>query len=153
MGNDISVTKRSEYIPDPNEDIIEDVPSETTPVIVTDTSSDRNISLYRLRHIVWFILGFVEIFLLFRFTFKMIGANTLSGFTDFIYTLSTPLVIPFVGIIPSAISGVSLIEWSTLIAMVVYLLLAYSILELLQLMRPIRASSQRRVIRRTRYAL
>jgi hypothetical protein len=75
-----------EYIPDPDEDIIEEVPSATKPVVIADTSSDRNILLFRIYQLTWFVLGVIETLLLFRFVFKMIGANTFSGFTNFIYS-------------------------------------------------------------------
>jgi len=141
-----------EYIPDPDEDIIEEVPSATKPVVIADTSSDRNILLFRIYQLTWFVLGVIETLLLFRFVFKMIGANTFSGFTDFIYSLSDPLTAPFMNILPATTSNASVMEWSTLIAIIVYLVIAYGIFELLELWTPLQRQ-QRHIHKRTRYAL
>lgn len=150
------VKKSKEYIPDPYEDIIEDAPPSTKPIIITDTTGDRQASLLRFYQIMWFVFGTIETVLLFRFAFKMIGANTLSGFTDLIYMVSAPFVAPFVEIVPSAISGASVIEWSTLIAMAVFLVLAYGVFELIHVLYPLtlnRKPPRRYISRRTRYAI
>lgn len=146
------VHETREYIPDPDEDIIEEVPSATKPVVIADTASERNIVLFRIYQLTWFVLGIIETLLLFRFVFKMIGANTFSGFTDFIYSLSDPLTAPFVNILPSTTSNASVMEWSTLIAIIVYLVIAYGIFELLGLWTPLQRQ-QKHIHKRTRYAL
>ena len=68
----------------------------------------------------------------------MMGANPASGFASLIYTISAPFAIPFRGIL--GVSAVpttgSVFEWSTLIAMVVYAIIAGGIVQLLQLFKP-----------------
>ncbi len=93
--------------------------------------------IFRSYQIIWYILGIIEFLLVFRFILKMIGANPLSGFTDLIYTLSNPLALPFTGVVAPMVSGVSVFEWSTMIAGIVYLLLAYGIVQLFQFIKPV----------------
>jgi hypothetical protein len=76
------------------------------------------------------------VLLAFRIILKLLGANTYSGFTSFIYAISSPFALPFAGIL--GITGVSgmILEWSTLIAMAVYAILAYGIVAFFQLVKP-----------------
>ncbi len=96
--------------------------------------------IFRSYQIIWYILGIIEILLIFRFLLKMIGANPFSGFTNLIYTLSNPLALPFTGVVGPMVSGVSVFEWSTVIAGIVYLLLAYGIVQLFQFIKPVTPS-------------
>lgn len=93
-------------------------------------------AIFRTYQIIWYILGSIEVLLAFRIVLKLLGANTLSGFTSFIYTVSNPLALPFAGIF--GITGVSgmVFEWSTLIAMAVYAVAAYAIVALFQIIKP-----------------
>jgi hypothetical protein len=55
-------------------------------------------------------------------------------------------------ILPATTSNASVMEWSTLIAIIVYLVIAYGIFELLELWTPLQRQ-QRHIHKRTRYAL
>lgn len=98
---------------------------------------EKKKTIFRFYQVVWYILGIIEVFLGFRFVLKAIGANPFSGFTTFIYAISEPLVLPFQGILRTNVTGVYVIEWSTLVAAVVYAVLAYGIVELFQLVKPV----------------
>ena len=67
---------------------------------------------------------------------KFLGANAFSGFTNFIYALSSPFALPFSGIFGTTVSSSLIFEWSTLIAMAVYAVVAYGIVALFQLVKP-----------------
>lgn len=93
-------------------------------------------AIFRTYQVIWYILGTVEVLLAFRIMLKLLGANAQSGFTSFIYGVSNPFALPFAGIL--GITGVStmVLEWSTLIAMAVYAIIAYGIVALFQLVKP-----------------
>jgi hypothetical protein len=97
---------------------------------------DTKKAIFRTYQVIWFILGIIEVILAFRIILKMLGANAQSGFTDFIYAVSSPLALPFAGILGITGGTVTFIEWSTLIAMAVYAVIAYGIVALLQLVKP-----------------
>jgi hypothetical protein len=67
---------------------------------------------------------------------KLLGANPASGFTQFIYNLSGPFVLPFFNVIPATRAGSSIIEWSTFIAMIVYLVVAFGLVKLMKFVKP-----------------
>ncbi len=98
---------------------------------------DTKKTIFRFNQVVWYILGFIEVLLAFRFILKLLGANQFIGFTSFVYSITNPLAAPFNGILGMSISGSSVIEWSTLIAAVVYLCAAWGLIYLLGLIYPI----------------
>lgn len=92
--------------------------------------------IFRAYQVIWYILGIIEVLLTFRIVFKALGASSASGFTNLIYTLSDPLALPFSGILGTTFTQQSVFEWSTLIAGVVYLIIAYGLVQLMQLVKP-----------------
>ena len=93
--------------------------------------------LYRGTQIVWYIFGVLEAFLLLRFILKLLGANTSALFTKFIYSVSDIFVAPFVNVFHiTAVAG-SVFEWATLLALVIYYLVAWGIIELLVMSRSV----------------
>ena len=86
--------------------------------------------LFRGTQIVWYVLTILEAVLAFRFFLKLLGANPGAGFTHFIYAVTWPFTAPFLAVFPrTEISG-SVFEWTTLLAMVVYWLIAWAIIRL-----------------------
>lgn len=98
---------------------------------------DKKKKIFRMNQVIWYILGFIEVLLIFRLTLKAMGANAFSGFTNFIYTITAPLALPFRGIVGESLNGSSIIEWSTLFAIVVYLVIAVGLVYLLDIVNPV----------------
>ncbi len=86
--------------------------------------------LYRGTQIVWYILGLIEVLLLFRFVLKLLGANPNAGFSSFIYGVTHVFAAPFISVFRvTAVQG-SIFEWTTLLAMLVYWIIAIGIIKL-----------------------
>jgi len=94
-------------------------------------------AIFKSWQVIWFILAAIEVLLGLRMTFKAIGANELSGFVSFIYNITDILVGPFARIVPSTVNGASVIEWSTIIAAIIYGLIAWGIVSLIHIARPV----------------
>lgn len=86
--------------------------------------------LYRGTQVVWYILGVIEALLAFRFFLKLLGANPEAGFTDFIYSITYIFAAPFLNVFNATRVEGSVFEWTTLLAMGVYALLAWGIIRL-----------------------
>jgi hypothetical protein len=97
-------------------------------------------NIFRLNQVVWFLLTLIEILLAFRVILKMLGADAHVGFTNLIYTVTAPLVVPFTGILRTSTTGGSVFEWSTIISGVVYACVAWGIVYLITLLNPITPS-------------
>lgn len=91
------------------------------------------------RRIIYYVLAVLEVLFLFRFIFKLLGANPGSIFVSFIYSVSGAFLAPFYGIFRSAATsegGIrSVMEINTIVAMVVYALIALGIVKLIELNR------------------
>jgi|SRR3989339_583107 len=86
--------------------------------------------LYRGTQIVWYLLGILEVLLAFRFVLKLLAANSSAGFTSFIYNASYPFAAPFLSVFRTMKIEGSVFEWTTLLAMLVYWLIAWGIIKL-----------------------
>ncbi len=86
--------------------------------------------LFRGTQIVWYILSVLEVLLVFRFLLKLTAANPSAGFTNFIYSLSRPFIAPFAAVFRRTTVEGSVFEWSTILAMVVYWIVAAGIIRL-----------------------
>ena len=108
-------------------------------VIYTNTDTNRGSvrPLYRGTQVVWYILSVIETLLVFRFLLKLIGANPEAGFTKLIYTLSYPFDAPFLYVVRSTQVSGSVFEWTTLLAMLVYWVLAWGIVRLFVMGKPV----------------
>lgn len=98
---------------------------------------EKKKTIFRFNQVIWYILGVIEVLLVFRLVLKVLGANPYVGFTSLIYTITNPLAAPFNGILGISTTGNSLIEWSTIIAAIVYLCVAWGLVYLLGLIYPI----------------
>ena len=86
--------------------------------------------LYRGTQIIWYVLGLLEVVLAFRFVLKLLGANPVAGFTSFIYGISYPFAAPFLSVFKITDVNGSVFEWTTLLAILVYWLIAWGIVKL-----------------------
>jgi len=86
--------------------------------------------LYRGTQIVWYILGLIEVLLALRFILKLMAANPSAGFSSFIYSVSDFLAAPFISVFRYTQVEGSVIEWTTLLAMAVYWLIAWGIIRI-----------------------
>jgi len=94
-------------------------------------SSNTTKPLFRATQVVWYVLGIIEVFLAFRFVLKLLGANPGAGFTDFVYSVTYVFANPFLSVFQNNIlvPG-SVFEWTTLLAMAVYYIIALGIIKL-----------------------
>ena len=88
-------------------------------------------------YLVYFVFGLLEILLGFRFVLKLLGANPATSFVDFIYNLSSVFVAPFEGIFNASLAKgdvtTSVFEPATLVALIVYVVIAWGIVALIRL--------------------
>ena len=93
----------------------------------------------KAKKVVYYILGVLEVLFAFRLVFKLLGANPQSTFVAFIYSVSQAFLSPFTGIFRSTVthgfSVQSVLEPTTIIAMIVYALIAWGIVKLIEIIR------------------
>lgn len=96
---------------------------------------DRGVA--KLAQIVWFLVAVLVILLVIRLILALLGANPANAFADFIYTTSNPFVAPFRGLlrVGTLDLGVARFETETLVAIIVYSLIGWLIVKLINLGR------------------
>jgi uncharacterized protein YggT (Ycf19 family) len=104
-------------------------------------STDSQASLKStLVNVIWYIYGLVAIMLVTRFILKLTGANGNSGFVQAVYSITDILSKPFDAIfgVATASNGkfTSVFEPSILVAVVVYGLIAWGIVKLIDINKP-----------------
>ena len=101
--------------------------------IMQDRAAEQQLRLYKAEQVVWLIFGIIEILIGLRVFLKIIGANPANGFAHFIYGVSALFLGPFFGLTSSPSSGRMVLEVPSLIAMIVYVLVAWGIIQVLRL--------------------
>ncbi len=91
----------------------------------------RRAAARRVGQIIYILFGVLEALLIIRFALKLLGANPGAAFTSFIYGLTQVFVAPFEGVFPSPATNASVLEVSTLLAIIVYALIAWLIVSVI----------------------
>lgn len=111
------------------------------PVVNTttkNTSTKSTATGYQtVEYLIYFFFGVLEIFLGFRLVLKLMGASLASGFVGAIYGFTSLFIMPFEGIFrrgfTQGLETTSILEPSTLVAILVYAVLAWGIVKLLRI--------------------
>ncbi len=82
---------------------------------------------------VWYVLGFFEILLALRLLLKLLGI----GASNIIYSVTSPLVAPFNSMFHVAPVSGAVLEWTTLLAMLVLAAIGYGIIGLMLMTRTV----------------
>jgi uncharacterized protein YggT (Ycf19 family) len=83
-----------------------------------------------IRTLVNIVFGIIEFLLSLRFIFKFFVVNSSTPFVAWIYSVSAGLVSPFARIVPDFKFGGFVVDFATLVALIVYVLAAYLILQI-----------------------
>jgi len=112
-----------------------DTVQKTTEISNPHTKAEHKQNV--VKRVIWFIAGILLVLLGIRFLLSLLGANTTNGFANFIYSVSHPFVAPFFSLFSyrNYVYGVSRFEIYTLVAMVVYAVIAWGIARLVTLNR------------------
>jgi uncharacterized protein YggT (Ycf19 family) len=87
--------------------------------------------LLRGVQIVRYLFGLLEVLLALRFILKLAGANPGAEFSNFIYMVTYPFAQPFLAVFRVTIVAGKVFEWTTLLALVIYMLIEWGIIRLL----------------------
>lgn len=108
--------------------------TERMEQVVADPYAERRYVLYRIEQAIWLVFGIIDGLILIRFILRLLGANPAAGFAQFIYGVTALLIAPFVGLFPSPRFEGSVFEVTSIVAMIVYALLAWLIIVVLNLL-------------------
>ncbi len=82
-----------------------------------------------------FVIGLIEISLVFRFVLKLLAANPGAPFVSWLYEMTDPLLQIFRFAFPTpAVRGGFILEFTTLFAIFVYAFVGYVVQEILEIL-------------------
>ena len=92
-----------------------------------EAGQEQRVASFKITQLIWWVLGLLEALLGLRFLFKLIGANPNNPFATFLYELTDFFVRPFATLTGTPTAGNMVFEFSTLITMIVYVLIAWGL--------------------------
>jgi len=106
------------------------VESHTMAENVNDPAAAKAAGVTWLNSLIWFVVGVLSILLIIRFVLLAAGANEDAGFAQLIYGLTGWMVAPFANLFGQPITypgaaGTGIIEWASLVAIVVIVLIGW----------------------------
>ena len=90
-----------------------------------ESDREQRIFTFKVIQLIWFLLGILEALIALRIGLKLIGANPASPIVAFIYGFTYLFLFPFAGMIASPSSGSTVLELSSVFAMLAYALIAW----------------------------
>ncbi len=91
----------------------------------------RRYNLIRTTQVIWLVTSVIEVLFAIRVLLKLMAANPAAGFAVFIYNMTAVFLAPFFGLVATPSANGSVLELSTLVAMMVYALLAWGTVRVL----------------------
>jgi hypothetical protein len=116
----------------------QDTDSDNNNTVMTNPVKVKATNSQTVEYLIYFFFGALEVLLAFRLVLKLMGANMASAFVGLIYGLTGIFILPFEGIFrrgfTQGIETTSVLEPSTLVALIVYAVLAWGIVKLLRVL-------------------
>lgn len=88
---------------------------------------EQRVTTFKATQLIWLLLGILEAVLALRVVFKLIGVNAANSFATFLYNVTGVFVAPFASLTGAPSAGGMVFEFSTIIAMAVYLLIGWAL--------------------------
>ena len=88
--------------------------------------------MFKAMQLIWLGLGILEALIGLRVIFKLIAVNPDNILASLLYGVTNLFLFPFAELTPTPVSGGMVLETSSLIAMVVYALLAWAMVKVVE---------------------
>lgn len=110
--------------------------------VVQDVNLEYREAIYKVTQFIWLLFGGLESLLGIRVILMLIGANPANTFTAFVYQLSELFLWPFRNIVANPAFQNYVLEITSVIAMIVYALVGWAIVQLIWVLFYRRPTSQ-----------
>lgn len=105
--------------------------SERKARIVKDVGAEWRMMIGKVTRVIYVFALLLEMVIGFRVILKLIAANSANDFAEMIFRLSHPFVRPFLGLTVSPSIGSVVLEIPSVIAMIVYWIIAWALIRLI----------------------
>src|SRR5687767_6846632 len=97
-----------------------------------EVGQEHRLRTFKAMQLIWLGLGILEVLIGLRIVFKLIAVNPENTLASLLYAFTGLFLLPFAGLTSAPTSGGMVLEISSLIAMVVYALLAWAAAKLVE---------------------
>ena len=102
--------------------------------VVEDIGTERYDAVYRTAQIIWLLFGMLEAAIVLRIILKLMAANPANPFANLVYTFTDIFLWPFFGLTATPQIGGIVFELSSIVALVVYAVVAWVVVRLIWLL-------------------
>ncbi|MCL4249673.1 MAG: YggT family protein [Anaerolineae bacterium] len=107
-------------------EVVRDADYERRQQVSELAPSTQTVIVSRVIQVIWLLTAIVIALLGLRFVLQLLAANEGNAFANFIFQITSVLVAPFATLFaPATATNGVVVEWSTLVAGVAYLLLGW----------------------------
>lgn len=92
-----------------------------------EQGQEQRAATFKATQFIWLLLGLLEAVLALRVVFKLIGVNAANPFATLLYNVTNLFVAPFASLAGAPAAAGMVLEISTILAMIIYLLIAWGI--------------------------
>jgi len=92
-----------------------------------EVGQEQRVTTFKATQLIWLLLGILEALIALRVIFKLIAVNPANAFATFLYNVTGFFVAPFASLTGAPALGGSVLEISSIIAMIVYLLIGWAL--------------------------
>lgn len=92
-----------------------------------EQGQEQRLATFKATQMIWLLLGLLEALIALRVVFKLIGVNAANAFATLLYNVTGLFVAPFASLTSAPAAGGMVLEISSIIAMIVYLLIAWGL--------------------------
>jgi len=92
-----------------------------------EQGQEQRVATFKVTQLIWLMIGLLEAAIALRVVFKLIAVNAANPFAAFLYSVTDLFVAPFASLIGAPAAGGMVLEVSSIIAMIVYLLIAWAL--------------------------
>jgi len=92
-----------------------------------ESGQAQRVATFKTTQIIWLLLGLLEAAIALRVVFKLIGVNAANPFATLLYNVTNLFVAPFASLTGAPTAGGMVLEISSILAMIVYLLLGWAL--------------------------
>ena len=92
-----------------------------------EQGQEQRATTFKATQIIWLLTGLLEAAIGLRVVFMLIGVNAANTFATLLYNVTNLFVAPFASLLGSPAAGGMVLEISSIIAMIVYLLIGWAL--------------------------
>jgi len=95
---------------------------------------EQRVATFKATQMIWLLLGILEAVIALRVVFKLIAVNAANPFATLLYNVTHLFVAPFASLTSAPAVGGMVLEISSILAMIVYLLIAWALVRIVDVL-------------------